>query len=115
MFENQKYGFGEGWLATEMAMGVPKDSPLRNPDQIPYPEAPPTTTQKPTDVEDEDASSMRELVQAIDSHAELIDLEITSNPNVVPTTAQPQPTDLNIQPLVNLAPVQPDQPQNPTT
>ena len=115
MFENQKYGFGEGWLATEMAMGVPKDSPLRNPDQIPYPEAPPTTTQKPTEAEEEDALSMRELVQAIDSRAELIDLEITSNPNVVPTTAQPQPADLNIQPLVNFAPVQPNQPQNPTT
>ena len=115
MFENRKYGFGEGWLATEMAMGVPKDSPFRNPDQIPYPEPPPTTTQKPTEAEEEDAPSMRELVQAIDSHAELIDLEITSNPNVVPTTAQPQPADLNIQPLVNFAPVQPDQLQNPTT
>ena len=58
---------------------------------------------------------MKELVQAIDSHAKLIDLEITSNPNVVPTTAQPQPADPNIQPLMNLAPVQPDQSQNPTT
>ena len=53
---------------------------------------------------------MRELVQAIDSHAELIDLEITSNPSVVPITAQPQSANPNIQPLVNLNPVQPDQP-----
>ena len=79
-----------------MAMGVPKDSPLRNPNQIPYPESPPPTTQNPTEAEDEDTPSMRELVQAIDSHAELIDLEITSNPSVVPTTAQPQPADPNI-------------------
>ena len=79
-----------------MAMGVPKDSPLRNPNQIPYPKPPPPTTQNPTEAEDEDTPSMRELVQAIDSHAELIDLEITSNPSVVPTTAQPQPADPNI-------------------
>ena len=28
----QRLSFGEGWLATLQAMGVPKDSPLRNPD-----------------------------------------------------------------------------------
>ena len=44
MFENQKYGLGEGWLAIVIAMGVQEDSPLRNPDQIPYPKlASPTT------------------------------------------------------------------------
>ena len=31
------HGFGEGWLATFQAIGVPEDSPLRNPTQIPYP------------------------------------------------------------------------------
>lgn len=66
MFESQKYGFGKGWMATVLAMGVPEDSPLRNPDQIPYLEPPPT--QNPIEVEEEDTPSMRELVQAIDSH-----------------------------------------------
>nr|POE52878.1 hypothetical protein CFP56_73534 [Quercus suber] len=32
----QRLSFGEGWLATLQAMGVPKDSPLRNPSQIPF-------------------------------------------------------------------------------
>ena len=115
MFKNRKYGFGEGWLATVMAIGIPKDSPLKNPNQISYLEPPLPTNQDPTKAEDEDTPNMRELVQAIDSHFELIDLEITSNPSVVPTTAQPQPKDPNIQPPVNLAPIQPIQLQNPTT
>lgn len=69
MFENRKYGFGEGW----MAMGLPKDSPFRNPDQIPYSKPPLPTTQNPTEAKYEDTLSMRKLVQAIDSHTELID------------------------------------------
>ena len=32
-----KHGFEEGWLATLQAMGVLEDSPLRNPNQIPFP------------------------------------------------------------------------------
>lgn len=31
------HGFREGWLATLQAMGMPDDSPLRNPEKIPYP------------------------------------------------------------------------------
>lgn len=62
-----------------------EDSPFRNPNQILYPEPPSPTTQNPTTTEDEDEDtlSMRKLVEAIDSHAELIDLEITSNPGIV--------------------------------
>ena len=41
MFENKKYRFGEGWMAALQAMGVPDDFPLRNPEQIPFPEPPP--------------------------------------------------------------------------
>ena len=32
----RSHGFEEGWLAALQAMGVPEDSPLRNPNQIPY-------------------------------------------------------------------------------
>ena len=37
----RSHRFGEGWLASLQAMGVPKDSPLRNPEQILYPAPPP--------------------------------------------------------------------------
>lgn len=58
MFEAWKHGFSKGWL-TVMAMGVPEDSPLRDLDQIPYPESPPT--QNPYEAEDEDTPKMREI------------------------------------------------------
>ena len=73
------HGFGEGWLATLQAIGVPEDSPLRNSKQIPYP-APPPPVQSQADVADEeDTPSMRELVKAIDAY---VDLEVTSHPNI---------------------------------
>ena len=37
----QFHGFGVGWLAALQAMEVPEDSPLKNPEQIPYPTPPP--------------------------------------------------------------------------
>lgn len=109
MFENRNYGFDEGWMAAVTTMGLPEDSPFRNLDQIPYPEPPLPPTQNHTKVEDEDTLSIRELVQAIDSHAELIDLEIISNPTIMLTSAQPQPEDPSAQPPINLSLVQPEQ------
>lgn len=41
----RKQSFGEGWLAALQAVGVPKDSPLRDPNQIPFP-GPTTTTRR---------------------------------------------------------------------
>ena len=32
----QRHTFGKGWLAALQAVRVPEDSPLRNPDQIPF-------------------------------------------------------------------------------
>lgn len=32
MFQSRRYAFSEGWMAVELAMGVLKDSPFRNPD-----------------------------------------------------------------------------------
>ena len=86
MFQSRRYGFGEGWMAELLAAGVPEDSPFKNPNQVPYPESPPV--QNPTNAEDVETESMRGLVQVIDSHAELIDLEITSNPNVTQSAVQ---------------------------
>ena len=39
--QSQRHGFGEGWIAALQAIGVPDDSPFRNPEQIPFPEPPP--------------------------------------------------------------------------
>lgn len=78
----------KGWMAVVLAMRIPEDSPFKDADQIPYPEPPPLA-QNPIDADEEDTPSMWELVQEIDSHAELIDLEITSDPNTVQSTVQP--------------------------
>ena len=67
--------------------GCTRGFPFKEPWPNTLPGAAPTHNSKPTKVKD--TQSIRELVQAIDSHVELIDLEITSNPNVMPTIAQP--------------------------
>ena len=41
ILEARKLGFEEGWLAALQALGVPEDSPLRNPGQIPFPSTTP--------------------------------------------------------------------------
>ena len=61
IYQSRWYGFSEGWMAALQVMGVPNDSPLRNPDQIPYPDPTPPV-QNPTSAEEEDTPSMRELV-----------------------------------------------------
>ena len=66
-------------MATLQALGVPEDSPLRDPNQIPFP-SPPLVAQNPPGATDEDETpSIREFMEAIDSHVELVDLEATSN------------------------------------
>ena len=77
------YGFGEGWLAALQVMGVAKYSPLRNPEQILYP-APVLPIQSQANAVDKEKTlSMRELVHAIDTHVEMVDLEVTSNLHAV--------------------------------
>ena len=41
IYQSQRHGFGEGWVATLQVMGVPDDSLLRNLEQIPYSKLPP--------------------------------------------------------------------------
>ena len=60
-------------------MGVPDDSLLRNPNQVPFPDPSPPVQNPFGGVDEEETPSMRELVQAIDSHVELLNLEVTSN------------------------------------
>ena len=79
VYKAWKHWFEEGWMAALQAMGVPADSPLRNPEQIPFPKPPPPI-QNPSNAEDEkDTSSMKKLVQENDSHVDSFNLEVTSN------------------------------------
>ena len=70
-------------MAALQAMRVPDDSPLRNLKQIPFPAPPPPVQSQSGAVDEEDTPSMRELVCEINTHVELVDLEVTSNLNVV--------------------------------
>ena len=75
-------------MAALQAMGFPDDSPLRNPEQIPYPKPSPPPIQNPTDAEEEgDTLSIKALGEVMDSHMELVNLEITSNPDAYPRNA----------------------------
>jgi len=55
----QHHGFGEGWLVALQVMKVAEDSPLRNPEQIPYPAPPPSIQSQATTTDEEDTPSMR--------------------------------------------------------
>lgn len=66
-------------MATLQALGVPEDSPLRNLDQIPFPDPSPPAQNPSNDVKEKESPSMRESVQEIDSYVELVDLKVTSN------------------------------------
>ena len=75
----QKLTFEEGWLAALQALRVPEDSPLRDPNEIPF-SGPSLAVQNPPGATNKAKSpSMRELVEAIDSHVELVHLEVTNN------------------------------------
>ncbi|XP_030969636.1 uncharacterized protein LOC115989896 isoform X2 [Quercus lobata] len=69
--EAWKLAFKEGWLAALQALGVPENSPLRNPNQIPFPGLSTAAQNPPGATNEEETPSMRELVEAIDSHVEL--------------------------------------------
>ena len=77
-----KLGFETRWFAALQALGDPKNSPLRDPDQITFPSLI-TTVQDPSlAAEEEETVSMRELVEQIDAHAEPDEMEATSIPTV---------------------------------
>ena len=118
VYQAWRHWFEEGWMAALQAMRVPDDSLLKNLEQIPFLEPPPPI-QNPSDADDEeDTPSMRELVYAIDSHVELVDLEVTSNLNDVlhgpqpvgDVQAQSFPKDVLTQPTEDTAPLQPTDP-----
>ena len=79
--EARKLAFKEGWFVALQAVGVPEDSPLKDPDHIPLPSLPDATQKTPVVADKEETTSLKELVEQINAHAEPIDLEATSNPN----------------------------------
>ena len=78
--EVRQLSFQEGWMAALHASGVPEDSHLRDPSRIPFPDSL-LATQHPTGpIDEEETDSLRELVEQIDAHVEVIGMEATSNP-----------------------------------
>ena len=75
-------GFEAGWFAALQALGVPEDSHLRDPGQIPFPSPVAAVQDTPTAIDEEEMASMGELVEQIDAHAEPEDMEATSIPTV---------------------------------
>ena len=83
MAQARKLGFEVGWFAALQALGVPEDSPLRDPGQIPFPIPVTAVQDPPVAIEEEETASMRELVEQINAHAEPDDMEATSIPTVL--------------------------------
>ena len=84
------------------ALGVPEDSPLRDPGQIPFPSPVTVVQDPPAATEEEEMASIRELVEQIDAHAEPDEMEATSIPTIqdllgedphYPLTVQQEVTD----------------------
>ena len=100
--EARRLAFKEGWLAALQALGVPEDSPLRDPSQIAFPSPTPAVQNPLEPIDEEETQSIRELVEQIDSHVELDKMEATSNPHagnqpdkdiLLQPTSDQQPTD----------------------
>ena len=75
-------GFEAGWFAALQALGVPEDSHLRDPNQIPFPSPVAAIQDTPAATDEEETASMRELVEQIDAHAKPEDMEAISIPTV---------------------------------
>ena len=96
VMQARQLSFWEGWMAALQALGVPDDSPLRDPGQIPIPVFVPAAQNPAGPNEEEEMDSLKELVEQIDAHVEMIRVEVTSNP----PTEGPQGEDVHSQPPV---------------
>ena len=106
------HGFGEECLATLQAMGVLEDSPLRKSEQIPYPAPSPPVQSQADTADKEDTPSMRELVRAIDTYVETVDLKVTNNLNATENEEVQQPStedvlDWQVDDVVHFSPTDP--------
>ena len=62
-------------------LGVPEDSLLRNPEQVPCSAVAPPIQSQVDAIDEEDTPSLKVLVQAIDTHVETVNLDVISNLN----------------------------------
>ena len=76
----RQLSFQEGWMAALHALGVPEDSPLRDPSRIPFPDSSPAMQNPVGPTDEEETDNLRELVEQINAHVELIGTKATSNP-----------------------------------
>ena len=67
-------------MAALQALGVPEESLLRDHGRIPFPNPSPATQNPVGPNDEEETESLRELVEQIDNHVEMIGIEATSNP-----------------------------------
>ena len=102
MARARNLGFEAGWFAALQALGVPEDSHLGDPGQIPFPSPVAAVQDTPAAIDEEEMASIRELVEQIDAHAEPEDTKATSILTVqelfsedshFPLTDQPEATD----------------------
>ena len=96
VMQARQLSFREGWIATLQALGVPEDSPLRDPSQIPIPDSTPAAQNPVGPNDEEETDSLRELVEQIDAHMEMIGTEVINNPS----TGGPHGEDVHFQPPV---------------
>lgn len=70
IFEAQRKGFLDGWMAAVDDINMPLSSPFKDPNQVPLLEIPPMEVhaEEHPAVEEEDSPSMWELVEQIESH-----------------------------------------------
>ena len=78
--EAQQLSFQEGQMAAQHASRVPKDSHLRDLGRIPFPDSLPATQNPTGPIDEDETDNLRELVEQIDAHMEVIRTEATSNP-----------------------------------
>ena len=97
VMQARQLSFQEGWMAALQALGVPDDSPLRDPGQIPFPEPTPAAQNLAGPNDEEETDSLRELVEQIDAHVEMIGTEATNNP----PTDSPSGENVHPQPSVS--------------
>jgi len=76
----RKLGFKAGWFASLQVLGVFEDSPLRDPGQIPFLSSTPAMQNSLVPINEEEIASIRELVEQIDTHVELDEMEATNIP-----------------------------------
>ena len=93
----RQLSFQEGWIAALQALGVPKDSSLRDPGRIPFQDPTPAAQDLTGPNDEEETDSLRELVEQIDAYVEMIGTEVTSNPPI----DGPSGENVHLQPFVS--------------